>query len=157
MKELKNYSDYFVDENGNVYSSKSGTIKKLKPKIKRGWYYVRLRSDITHKPVFVGIHRLVAETFIPNDDPTKEVNHKNKIRNDNRVENLEWLTHADNVRFSRCKGLRVYHDDGRVIEYEGIIDFCKEYPSWNHSNIKKYIKLYNGYSKKNKIRFEYIE
>lgn len=45
---------------------------------------------------------MVALAYIENDNPTvkTEVNHKNYIRDDNRAENLEWLSHADNVRYS---------------------------------------------------------
>lgn len=99
---------------------------------------------------------MVANAFIPKDDQTLEVNHKNRIRSDNRVENLEWLTHTDNVRYSRCRGLRVIHDDGRIEEFYGMEDFCKNNPPWTSSNIRKYIKLRKGYSKKHKIKFEYI-
>ena len=43
-------------------------------------------------------HRIIALQFIPNDDPSKktEVDHINQIRNDNRIENLRWCTHAEN-------------------------------------------------------------
>jgi hypothetical protein len=46
------------------------------------------------------IHRIVAQTFIPNPLNKEQVNHKNGIRNDNRVENLEWVTNTENQRHS---------------------------------------------------------
>jgi len=48
------------------------------------------------------IQRIVAEHFLENNDSKKiQVNHKNKIRNDNRVENLEWVTQSENIKHAK--------------------------------------------------------
>lgn len=63
----------------------------------RGYINVTLRKNglqYTQK-----LHRLVAEAFIPNPDLLPEVNHINEIKDDNRVENLEWCTSAYNHEY----------------------------------------------------------
>ena len=59
------------------------------------------------KPKSISVHRLVAINFIPNTKSNPQINHKNGIKDDNRVENLEWVTASENVSHSYSEGLNV--------------------------------------------------
>ena len=69
----------------------------------QGYPHIHLCKDNkTSKSIFV--HRLVAETFIPNPNNYPVVNHINGIKTDNRVENLEWCTQQYNIQQSYKNG-----------------------------------------------------
>lgn len=88
--------NYEVSNYGKVRNIKSGRILKATLS-KEGYEYVELYKNNLCKKYKV--HRLVCITFL-GDQPKLTVNHKNFIRNDNRLSNLEWMTLSDNVKYS---------------------------------------------------------
>jgi len=79
-----------VDSNNNelkYYQNSSGYLVI--------WIHIKGKRNNVPK----SIHRLVAESFIPNPDNKSEVNHINCKQNMNWVGNLEWVTHEENIRY----------------------------------------------------------
>lgn len=103
--KIKNFENYYITDSGKVYSRtfcNSIRIKQLKPKKSiDGYLSVGLYSNGIKS--YKRINRLVAEAFIPNPNNKPEVNHKNGIKNDNRVENLEWATRSENMKYNYSK------------------------------------------------------
>lgn len=84
---------YQVSDTGEVRNVKTNRVLKAKED-KDGYLQVGLIKDRKQKWFYV--HRLVAEAFLPNPDNRPEVNHKNENKQDNQVENIEWIWHKDN-------------------------------------------------------------
>ena len=99
-KEIPNYPNYCVSNLGRVKSfkrSKEGVLMNPQ-KNRKGYLYVSLR--IPGKKKCIQIHRAVMIAFRPcKDMEFLEVNHKDEDKENNCLDNLEWVTHIQNVRY----------------------------------------------------------
>ena len=91
-RKIEGYDNYSVSNYGDVMNDYTGHI--FKPKLKNGYVRVALSKNKKVKSLFV--HVLMGKAFIPNPDNLPQINHKNQIRNDNRIDNLEWSTNINN-------------------------------------------------------------
>lgn len=107
-KTIPGYTLYEASNMGRLktYNWKgTGREAIMKPALDgSGYLRTMLKRDIDGKIHTVKVHRIIASTFIDNPENKPEVNHKNGIRTDNRLENLEWLTHSENIKDSFTSG-----------------------------------------------------
>lgn len=102
---------YLISSLGRVYSNVSLRLLNTNPHKKTGYVNVPLGNRQERKTYRV--HRLVAEAFIPNPFNKKEVNHKNRNKEDNRVENLEWMNAWENQ--AHKNGIQTWNNwQGRI-------------------------------------------
>lgn len=85
LSQLENKNSHFVE-------FKNFWLRKLKPRINHKGYLV-----LEVNSVAISVHRLVALTFIPNPEQKPQVNHKDGVKTNNHVSNLEWNTNQENV------------------------------------------------------------
>lgn len=100
-KEVAEFPGYFVNEAGQVKGPRGWILKPSKTK--DGYLLVSAYKDGKHYTQKV--HRLVALAFIDNPDNKRETNHKNGVKADNRVDNLEWATGSENSQHAYNTGL----------------------------------------------------
>ncbi len=101
---------YEVSNMGNVRRKEGskyyrGLLLKLSP-AKDGYCLVKLCNGKTQVSYLA--HRLVAIAFLENPESKREVNHKNGIKMDNRIDNLEWATPTENQMHAIKNGLKTF-------------------------------------------------
>lgn len=144
-----------VSNKGNVISCKKGVCSPLKV-MHNNWGYQKVGTGGSSQLV----HRMVAETWLDNPNHYKEVNHINGDKNDNRMENLEWVTHSQNMRHAFRTGLKKGKAKGtpiRIVEtgevFESIRE-CTRRIGGDHGNIGRCLagkqSTHRGY------HFEYV-
>jgi len=137
MKEIKDFPGYFVTEDGRVLSYKTKsrykkdsvnydkTPKELKFNVDPNGYN-RVKLYKNGKGITCKVHRLVAQAYIENPENCPCVNHKNKIRTDNRIENLEWCSVQYNCEYSLARYFLIETPEGEIIKIFNLNQFTRE-------------------------------
>lgn len=127
MKPIPDFTGYFADEEGNIYScipkgcrnrfdkTKWVQPKKLNPRVLKHMPYLRvyMRRDSTNKREDVYVHRIIAELFLDNPNHYPEINHKDSNPMNNNVNNLEWCSHYYNLEYAYDYGYKARDKLGR--------------------------------------------
>ena len=143
---IKGYEGlYEVSDKGRVKSVGYGKERILKPgRNSRGYLQFCLWKNGEQKMYLV--HRLVAQTFIPNPDNLPEVNHKDEDKENNSVQNLEWCDRKYNLNFGTRAQRQSEKCSKPVLQYTKSGEFVREWKSimdvqrnlnYNQSNISK--------------------
>ena len=142
-KDIEGYDGlYQVSSCGRVKNSRTGRVLKAVKDI-YGYLIVNLYKN--GKRINYKVHRLVAQTFIPNPENKPQVNHLDEDKENNHVENLEWCTAKENNNHGE-HNLRVSKINSKPIicietgiEYYGTNE-CARQMGLHQSNITKVLK-----------------
>lgn len=143
--------DYYINEIGEIYSTKNSQVKKMKTNISsHGYFNVRLMIDGKSKMLY--IHRLLAIAFISNPENKPCVNHKDGNKLNNSISNLEWATYSENnkhafdnglkkpsIVLSRFKNVIVTSLDGFIIGVFENIKECADYLGINQRRVSEFL------------------
>lgn len=148
--------NYIINRNGFVVSlNKRNPLKLINVRIDRaGYKSLRLNNRGISKTIL--LHRLIADAFVLNPENKPIVNHINGKKTDNRIKNLEWVTHSENVQHAY---------DSMLIKNKGraVVDKCTNKIFDNYKEAAKFYGInpntLRGYLNgqiKNKTCLEYL-
>lgn len=109
IRSIDRYVNSAIKYNDKVF--RQGKILKFNKK-RTGYLSVDLTEN--NKIKTMSVHRVIAQTFLGNYDENLQVNHKNGIKTDNRVSNLEMVTNSENIKHAYKTGLLVNGNKKRI-------------------------------------------
>lgn len=126
-KDIRDYEAFYeVSNYGLVRNKKTGRILKTADAGK-GYLYVNLGKCDKGKTKNFKVHRLVAEAFIPNPKNLPQINHKDLNKQNNRVDNLEWVDAYQNQRH-QLKATGIEFNITNII-HSRVLQFNLKYPT----------------------------
>jgi hypothetical protein len=128
MIEIEGFENYMITKEGKVWSKKSNRF--LKPSVTSNGYSL-IKCVRNGKKINKYVHRLMAETFLVNPENKLTVNHINGIKTDNRIENLEWATHSENVQHSFDNGMS--KSKNRKLTIKEVNEIREKYVPWKYT------------------------
>lgn len=126
FKIISDYPNYMVNDKGDIYSCVTNKILKQQFD-SYGYKIVHFHSNGIDKTL--SVHRLVALTFIPNPKNCPCVNHKDENKTNNCVENLEWVSWAENNNYGTRLQRAVKSRRKRILEKDKNGNILKKWDS----------------------------
>ena len=123
-KLIKGHNNYMISDSGIVKNNVTNFI--MRPSLTKDGY---LRIELKNPRKKYLVHRLVVEAFIGKQPKSKErmtINHINKIKTDNNVSNLEWLSNIDNCRHGHGKRVKMITLNGELVAIFNCLKECEE-------------------------------
>ena len=112
-KIMEEFPKYLISNKGRIKTL--NTLEDKKVFVKEDGYISTVLTK-NGKQYYKYLHRLTAEAFIKNKHNKPQVNHINGIKGDNRADNLEWVTPAENIRHAMETGLIKYKKKEIIIK-----------------------------------------
>ena len=119
---IPDFPNYFITDTGEV-RDKFGI--KLSTWVGSGNNYERITLRNCHGKKTLLIHRLVAQSFVPNEDNLPEVDHKDNNRSHNHYTNLQWIAHNDNLVKAHAKHITICNPQGLPVIVYNLREFCR--------------------------------
>lgn len=174
MKEIKGFPGYFITEDGKVFSAwkqkrqngiqgiityldYDNLTEKAQLKDKAGYWVVSIYKE--GKQYIKKIHRLIAEAYINNPNNYPYINHIDENKENNSLDNLEWVTPSQNCVHSNCRYKYQIENikTKEIIEIINLRGFCRDndldHRAMHRTLIGKYSQ-HKNYRVISKIKFK---
>ena len=150
---IPNFGNYYISTDGVVKNIETGRILH-QYEDKNG--YMRVTLTKNRKQKRFGVHRLVAEAFIPNTEGKPQVNHIDGNKKNNSVDNLEWATGKQNQQHRR-NILKSGLVKVKCVETGVVYESIKEASQKNKTYIPNIVRACKNGSTANNLHWEYVK